>query len=294
MKNPMLAMKKEKDYFIGIDSDGCAFDSMEIKHKECFIPNTINYWDLQPIAKYAREAAEFVNLYSKWRGINRFPGLIHVIDLLSEREECVRRGYQPPDMGALQNWIREETKLGNPALIEKVQTHPLPILVKTLEWSMAVNKAIEDMVRNIPPFPYVRESLGAMTMDCDIVVVSATPNEALHREWQEHGIDGFAKVIAGQEIGTKKESMRAAAEKGYEPDKMLMIGDAPGDYEAARAAHALFYPINPGKEEESWERFYNEGLERFIKGTYKGEYEQELKREFDTFLPDRPWWEVKK
>jgi len=40
---------------------------MEIKQKECFIPNIIKYWKLQAISKYARAAAEFVNLYSKWR-----------------------------------------------------------------------------------------------------------------------------------------------------------------------------------------------------------------------------------
>ncbi len=54
---------------------------MELKHKECFIPNIINYYDLQSISKYAREAAEFVNLYSKWRGINRFPALMMAVDL---------------------------------------------------------------------------------------------------------------------------------------------------------------------------------------------------------------------
>jgi hypothetical protein len=38
-----------KQFFVGIDSDGCAFDTMEIKHKECFCPNFIHYWDLQTI-----------------------------------------------------------------------------------------------------------------------------------------------------------------------------------------------------------------------------------------------------
>jgi hypothetical protein len=37
---------------------------MEIKVKECVIPNLIKYWKLQAISKYARAAAEFVNLYS--------------------------------------------------------------------------------------------------------------------------------------------------------------------------------------------------------------------------------------
>ncbi len=68
--------KKQHPFLIAIDSDGCVFDTMEIKHKECFIPNIIKYWGLQPVSKYARAAAEFVNLYSKWRGINRFPALI--------------------------------------------------------------------------------------------------------------------------------------------------------------------------------------------------------------------------
>ncbi|NLE36422.1 MAG: HAD family hydrolase, partial [Pirellulaceae bacterium] len=61
----MLDFTPKNRYFVGIDSDGCAFDTMELKHKECFIPNIINYYELQGISKYAREAAEFVNLYSK-------------------------------------------------------------------------------------------------------------------------------------------------------------------------------------------------------------------------------------
>jgi hypothetical protein len=75
---------KEHNFFVGVDSDGCVFDTMEIKHKECFIPNIINYWDLQPVSKFARAAAEFVNLYSEWRGINRFPALTMTFDLLAE------------------------------------------------------------------------------------------------------------------------------------------------------------------------------------------------------------------
>ena len=79
----------QHEFFVGIDSDGCAFDTMEIKHKECFIPNIIKYWDLQAVSKYAREAVEFVNLYSKWRGINRWPALLMVFDLLADRPEVL-------------------------------------------------------------------------------------------------------------------------------------------------------------------------------------------------------------
>ena len=44
--SPLAALDKQHDCLVAIDSDGCAFDSMEIKHKECFIPNTIKYWVL--------------------------------------------------------------------------------------------------------------------------------------------------------------------------------------------------------------------------------------------------------
>ena len=59
-------------------------------------------------------------------------------------------------------------------------------------------------------------------------------------------------AICGQEIGTKKESLAAA--KQYPPNHTLMIGDAPGDYKAAVANKCLFFPINPGAEEASWQR----------------------------------------
>ena len=69
---------------------------MELKHKECFIPNFINHYELQGVSKYAREAAEFVNLYSKSRGVNRFPGLVEQLDWLRRRPEVKARGVNVP------------------------------------------------------------------------------------------------------------------------------------------------------------------------------------------------------
>ena len=76
----------------------------------------------------------------------------------------------------------------------------------------------------------------------------------------------------------------------YAPNHVLMVGDAPGDYKAAKANNTLFYPINPGAEEASWKRLYDEGLDRFFNGTFAGEYQQQLLDEFNTYLPvDPPW-----
>ena len=69
-----------------------------------------------------------------------------------------------------------------------------------------------------------------------------------------------------------------------------MIGDALGDLKAAKSNNALFFPVNPGHEEASWERFYKEAIDRFYNGTYKGEYEDKLIDEFKGFLPEIPPW----
>jgi len=287
---PLKDLKKTHDFLVGVDSDGCAFDTMEIKHKECFIPNIIKHWDLQAVSKYARQAAEFVNLYSKWRGINRFPALLMTFDLLRERPEVRKRGVHIPEAESLRRWVETETKLGNPALKKAVEETGDPILARALKWSEAVNSSVEDMVYGVPPFPYVRESLQKLFEVADIIVVSATPGEALAREWQEHDIARYASVIAGQEMGTKKEHLQYAINGRYSPDQVLMIGDAPGDLKAAKDNGALFYPINPGDEDASWQRFYEEAFDRFVCGTFAGAYEEKLIAEFDRYLPEKPPW----
>ena len=288
---PLKEFQPSREFFVGIDSDGCAFDTMEIKHKECFIPNIINHWSLQAVSKYAREAAEFVNLYSKWRGINRFPALLMAFDLLAERPEVQQRGARLPEVPSLRRWVETESRLGNPALKEAVEKTSDSVLRQTLVWSEAVNAAIADMVHGVPPFPYLRESLEALAPKADMIVVSATPGEALRREWEEHDIAKHCAVIAGQEMGKKKEHLQLAAGAKYQKDRVLMIGDAPGDLDAARANGFLFYPIKPGSEDESWRRFHDEGMVRFLSGRYAGDYEAELIDEFDALLPEVPPWE---
>ncbi|KPK84358.1 MAG: haloacid dehalogenase [Phycisphaerae bacterium SM23_33] len=286
----LKSLKPTKDFFVGIDSDGCAFDTMEIKHKECFIPNIINSWELQPVSRFAREAAEFVNLYSKWRGINRFPALVMVFDLLAEWDEPVARGYKPPPVDPLRQWIRQETKLGSPALQAKVAETADPVLRRALEWSQAVNADVAKIVRGVPPFPFVRDSLVGLAERADIIVVSATPGEALNREWAEHDIARYARLICGQEMGSKKEHIQYAAAGKYPPEKILMVGDAPGDLQAAKANAALFYPVMPGDEAASWKRFHDEAVGRFFAGRYAGDYEQALIADFDAHLPETPPW----
>jgi len=249
-QDQLSAIKPEKEFFIGIDSDGCAFDTMEIKQKECFCPNFIKYFRLQPVSKYARETWEFVNLYSTNRGCNRFLAVNETLRLLATRPEIKARNFIVPSSAPLVEWTRKETKLGNPTLKKYAAEVNNPFITQTLEWSLKVNEDIAELVFGINPFPFVKECLEKIKPTADAMVVSQTPFEALKREWEENKIDHYLKMIAGQEHGTKAEHLKFAAKGKYPDDKILMIGDANGDLKAAKSNGVLFFPINPGKEEE--------------------------------------------
>ena len=167
-----------------------------------------------------------------------------------------------------------------------------PDLKVVLAWSVDVNAAVKKIVRDVPPFPFVRDCLDRIASKADAVVVSQTPTEALLREWQEHGIDRAVRTIAGQELGTKTEHISFAAGGKYEKEKILMIGDAPGDMKAAKGNGALFFPIDPGHEEASWELLVGEGLDRFFAGTFAGAYEAKLIERFNQYLPEQASWVI--
>jgi phosphoglycolate phosphatase-like HAD superfamily hydrolase len=282
--------KSQKPFLVGIDSDGCVFDTMELKHKECFIPNFIKHYGLQGVSKYAREAAEFVNLYSKSRGINRFQALVQQLDWLRRRPEVIDRKVRVPKPSGVSRWIEQETKLGNPALERATEATGDPDLKKALAWSRDVNQSITDMVHNVPPFPPVKSCLERFAEKADMLVVSTTSNASLTREWEDHALAPLVRAIFGQESGTQKETLALA--NRYETGKSLMIGDSPGNHLAAAANDCLFFPINPGDEEASWQRLLEEGVGRFLEGTFAGNYQEYLLREFNKCLPENPPWPV--
>ena len=287
----LTSMTKEHNHFVGIDSDGCVFDTMEIKQKKCFHTRIISHWHLEPIEKELRESAEFVNLYSQWRGKNRFLSLLMSFDQIRKHPRVIQTGVKLPALPSLRNWVNSGVPLGNPTLKQAVTDTGDEELESVLQWSLDVNADIALVVKDLPPFKWVKESLARIASSADAIVVSQTPCEALLREWEENDIDGYVKLIAGQELGKKSEHIALATGGRYGPSTMLMIGDALGDLNAAKANHALFFPTNPGNEEGSWEHFYSEAFDRFLAGEYAGEYEQRLVDEFLALLPDAPQWE---
>ena len=287
----LLNFCPSREFFVGIDSDGCVFDSMEIKHKECFAPMFVKHFGLQAASKYARECWEFVNLYSRSRGINRFPALSNALNLLRSRPEVVARQLNVPETDALDEWISRETKLGN-ATLEAEVGGGNQNLQAVLEWSCAVNRAIEEIVHGVPPFPLVRETLAKLADLADVIVISQTPLAALEREWSEHALSSYVRLIAGQEMGSKTQHLKMTAAEKYPAHRILIIGDAPGDFKAAKSNGALFYPIPPGEEERAWRRLFEEALPMFFDEKYAGSYEDALIAEFDACLPSDPSWAI--
>ena len=283
----LKSFQPRHEFFIGIDSDGCVFDSMEVKQKEFFVPNAIKFFGLSDISGILRETWEFVNLYSIHRGGNRFTSLVKVFDLLSGNQELINRGYNLPDMTGLREWVNSETKLGNANLRKYFESNYDPGLEKVLKWSEAINDEITRLLRNIPPFPDALKALDRISGSADLVIISQTPFEAIDREWKENDLQKYVREIAGQEHGTKTEQIAMAAKGKYDDNKILMIGDAKGDFDASVNNGILFYPVIPGKENESWKRFLNEGFEKFIKCTFAGDYENKLLKEFWESLPER-------
>jgi phosphoglycolate phosphatase-like HAD superfamily hydrolase len=285
--------KPTRETFVGIDSDGCVFDTMAIKQKQCLHKLIVTHWCLEPIEKQVREAAEFVNLYSRHRGTNRFPALLLSIDLLRDRPEVVASGIKLPEFKALKRFIDSGRPLGNSFLEELLEENADPELARILAWSKAVNKEIETKVTNIPPYPWALNSLRKIKANSDAICVSQTPTETLIREWRQHGLLEYVRAIAGQEMGSKPEHIRMATYGRYHPDNILMIGDAPGDLNAAKINRAHFYPINPGHESESWERFHQEAYDMFLRHAYGGKYETDLIAKFDKLLPATPPWKTR-
>ena len=289
----------KKDFFVGIDSDGCAFDTMGIKHRECFCPWLIGYFGLQPVAQAARECKDFADLFSKTRGANRHKTAKRIIaELLPTHPMTKARNFEVPQYQYYFKWVDDPNSLlSNKGLKTAIENAATPEEKSEFElvlaWSEKVNETVAQIVKNMPPFPYVTQSLEKISEKADAIVVSATPCEALEREWKEHGIAKYVEIIAGQEMGTKKQHLDYATKGKYAENHVLMMGDAPGDMRAAHATGALFYPIIPGREPESWQRFYEEAFDKFIAGEYAGKYEQQLIAEFDAVLPELPPWERK-
>ena len=158
--------KRAHSFAICVDSDGCAMDTMNIKHFRCFGPCMVEEWGLDAWRDPILERWNVINLYSGTRGINRFKGLAMALSEINTR-------YTPIDgIELLCAWAKDAPELSNDAVARKTSDHP--IFEKALRWSRNVNQAIESLPREkVRPFAYVKDALAAAHRQADVVVVSS-------------------------------------------------------------------------------------------------------------------------
>ncbi len=269
---------------VGIDSDGCVFDSLPVKLHNHVVPLVIRWWGLEPVAALVRQHADRINRFSAARGGNRFPNLILLFEALAAEPEVRRSRLALPDLAALRRFCESGAALGNAALAAAVDREPDHELRRVLEWSRALSHDIDTRMDPVPPFVWARRSLERMARSSDLVVISQTPEAAIRREWRQHGLDRLVGGIAGQEQGRKARQLEQANGGRYAAVRMLMIGDAPGDFQAAAESGALFFPVLPGDEEASWRQFHDEAYPRFLAGTFDGAYAAAWLRRFKACL----------
>ena len=267
--------KRVRSLAVCVDSDGCAMDTMNIKHIRCFGPCMVAEWGLEAWQDAILRRWNVINLYSGTRGINRFKGLAMAL-------KEIDRQYTPIDgVEVLCAWAESAPELSNDAVEKQAEQHP--VFRKALAWSRAVNASIEKLPQEeIKPFEGVAEALKAAHAQADVVVVSSANPEAVRAEWKRFGLLEHVDLLCTQEMGSKAYCISMLKKKGY--DAILMCGDAPGDDAAAAENDVLYYPILVNREDESWKRFLEEGLPHFLRGEFAGPYQQSLRDEFNADL----------
>lgn len=254
---------KTREYLVCVDSDGCAMDTMDIKHFRCFGPCMVEEWGLEEWAQPILARWNEINLYTMTRGVNRFKGLAMALDEINAQYTAIE------GLDELKAWAASAPELSNGALEKALPAAQGPCLAKALSWSKKVNAAINALPESEKkPFDGAAAGLAAAHAAADVAVVSSANREAVEEEWARCGLLGSVDVLCCQDAGSKAACIAQLKAKGYAPDHILMVGDAPGDKAAAEKNGVWFYPILVRHEAESWAELVSTALARLTSGAY--------------------------
>ena len=270
MSVSLAEYKKKKDYLICVDSDGCAMDTMDIKHFRCFGPCMVEEWNLFKWENEILHRWNEINLYTMTRGINRFKGLAIALREINDTYQKIE------EIEVLEKWVTESKELSNGAIEHVVAENRSIILEKALAWSKSVNEKINALPFEMKkPYEGVKEALAFAHEYADIAIVSSANLEAVLEEWEVYGLLDYVDIVMSQNVGSKAFCISEMLKKGYEKEHVMMTGDAPGDYDAAVKNGVLFYPILVRNEKVSWKEFCEKAVLKLYEGTYVGEYQSE-------------------
>ncbi|MBQ8591776.1 MAG: HAD hydrolase-like protein [Lachnospiraceae bacterium] len=270
MSTNLENFQKKKDWLICIDSDGCAMDTMDIKHIRCFGPCMVEEWGLSEWEAPILDRWNDINLYTMTRGINRFKGLAKML------KEIDASYCKIEDVEVLDKWVEESPELSNPALKKAIAENESICLKKALSWSEKVNESINALpFEDKKPFDGVKEALAYAHQYADIAIVSSANKQAVEEEWELYHLLEHVDILLAQDAGSKAFCIQELVKKGYDKQQVLMTGDAPGDYDAAKKNDVFYYPILVRHEKESWSEFVDKAVNNLLEGNYGGGYQQE-------------------
>ncbi|TNH01852.1 HAD family hydrolase [Testudinibacter sp. TR-2022] len=250
-------------------------DTMDLKHEKCFGPILVNVFDLTDRERFLI-IWNRINLYSQTRGINRFKGLI-----LSLEEYGYKNDFQ-----RLKEWVNTTQELSNISLEAEINKNPSSDLILALKWSNEVNSEIKALSGQDTPFDGVKDSLCKLHKFANIAVVSSANNSAIYDEWQRHQLLPHVDIVFGQDQGTKLFCLNEIKKYGYLPHNILMVGDSPGDLQAAQDSNVHFFPIIRDQEAESWAQLVTETLPKLIACEFGVDYQYKLISAFNHSLRD--------
>ena len=261
-----------------MDSDGCVMDTMNCKHFHCFGPCMVAEWGLEEWKEEILDRWNVINLFSMTRGINRFKGLAMALGEINEKYTKI------VGIEALQHWADTAPALSNDgaakAAAEAADPDAKLVLTKALNWSKAVNAAIVELDEALKiPYDGAKEGLAAAHAFADVAMVSSANRDAVEEEWGKFGLLEHTDIVLAQDVGSKATCIAAMLKFGYDLDKVVMVGDAPGDCDAAEKNNVYYYPILVNHEKESWEEAINIAFGKLQEGRY-AEYEVQKKKEF--------------
>lgn len=274
MYSSIETYQKEKDYLIAIDSDGCVFNNMTIKHQQFFFPAILGVFELEDEDGRYAILWDQINLEYPLRGTNRFKGL----GLLLEQWDI---GY---DTAGYFNWLKTTEAFKYDALEVAYKQSKDPLMGKVLEWSLEVNRSIREVLGKVDAFLGAKEAIIKASEVADVVIMSSANHDAIVREWTEEGLLEYVQFIASQDIGTKEDCLCQLMAKGYNRQNVLMIGDAYGDYYAAKDNGAHYFQITYKEEVDTWKQFSKEVLASFMNNMYMYDNDQVLQIALDDAL----------
>lgn len=276
MAGNLTDYRKQKDFLVCVDSDGCAMDTMDVKHIRCFGPCMVAEWGLEEWKEEILARWNEINLYTMTRGINRFRGLAKALREIDEKYTKI------DDLDTLTQWAADSPELSNDAVKRAIAEKPdSVILPKALSWSLAVNASINALPESEKlPFQGVKEALSYAQQHADVAIVSSANLGAVLDEWKLYGLLEHTDIVLAQDAGSKAFCIGELLKKGYAADHVLMCGDAPGDQDAAKKNGVFYYPILVRHEKESWAEFTETALARLVDSTYGGEYQEKKNAAF--------------